>query len=295
MTKGFKLTVVLVVVLLIIGEILGRFYGLTTYPLFRTDPDFEYIAAANQDLSIYCNKVIINEFSQRSLPLLSSDTLVYLLLGDSVVYGGNQIEQDSLASTHLERFLSHKMKKRVRVLNIAAKSWGPDNLAAYIRKYGLFKAKKVMLIVSSHDAYDNMSFEPVVGDSEHPDHNAPFALLKLMQKGTGYILDKLSKTKPSPSQNPRLPFNTGFDSLRKITTQAGIPLVIFHHLTINEIITQKLESGGFEIQTWCELNSLSLFQLRETPDMYLDDIHLNEKGQKHMAVMLNLYLMQAAK
>lgn len=38
------------------------------------------------------------------------------------------------------------------MLNISAGSWGPDNCAAYLKHYGLFGAKAMSLLVSSHDA-----------------------------------------------------------------------------------------------------------------------------------------------
>ena len=56
------------------------------------------------------------------------------------------------------------------MLNVSAGSWGPDNCAAYLRHYGLFDAKAMFLLVSSHDAHDNMDFGPVAGvHDSYPD------------------------------------------------------------------------------------------------------------------------------
>lgn len=51
------------------------------------------------------------------------------------------------------------------MLNISAGSWGPDNCAAYLKEKGTFGAEGIILVVSSHDAHDNMNWQTVVGQS----------------------------------------------------------------------------------------------------------------------------------
>ena len=121
--------IILLTVLLtaIIVELVGRYaFGFGNPPIHVSDPDFEYIQAPNQDVTRLGNKIITNEYSMRSKPLTESDSVYILGLGDSVINGGAQTTQDSLATTILENELSEKYNKKVRVLNISAGSWGTD-------------------------------------------------------------------------------------------------------------------------------------------------------------------------
>lgn len=291
--KGLLIVGISVVVT---GESIGRYYGLTSFPLFISSPDFEYISAPNQDVTIYRNRFVTNQYSQRSFFLQKTDTLVYLLIGDSVVYGGNSIDQDSLASTILETKLRRKTGRPVRVLNISSKSWGLDNAAAYLRKYGSFSADKVVLVVSSHDAYDNMTFKPIVGvDDSHPEQNAKLAWSKIIEKAWPVIRDKLRgnavKVDTSGLTETRT-FNSGFDSFRTLTDTLHIPLYVYFHKTTDEIQTNKFDKGGDEIRAYCQRHSIPLLDNNETPNLYEDYIHFNKSGQRFLSDRLYPVLLK---
>jgi hypothetical protein len=93
------------------------------------------------------------------LPLTEKNECIILGFGDSVINGGTIIDQDSLATTITENQLQNRIGNGVRFLNISAPSWGPDNCAAYLNKYGSFNARMLVLFVSSHDAHDNMTLK----------------------------------------------------------------------------------------------------------------------------------------
>lgn len=276
--------------ILVVGEIIGRYYGLTSFPVFISDPDFEYILAPNQDTYIYRNKFVTNEYSQRSEPLNKNDSIVGLLIGDSVVFGGNSIDQDDITSSILESILSKSAKKRVRVLNISSKSWGPDNAAAYIKKFGTFKAKSIVLVVSSHDAHDNMTFVDIVGvQDSHPAENSVSAWPKIIDKGWPVIAGKITKKSvkiDTSGLSQSGPFNSGFDSFHKLTKELNIPFAVYLHKTTKEILAGKLEEGGEEIRTYCKLNNIKLIEADEKINMYADYIHFNQRGHKFLSETL---------
>jgi lysophospholipase L1-like esterase len=126
-----------------------------------------------------------------------------LLIGDSVVNGGSLTDQDSIASTLLEKRFYKDFNKRVRILNISAGSWGPDNVAAYLKKYGTFKAKLMCLVTSSHDAHDIMSHQSPVGiDPGWPNKQYKVALYELWDRYRWiffYYLDTLFLS-PEPAE-----------------------------------------------------------------------------------------------
>ncbi len=282
--------------ILITGELLGRYYGLTAYPLYQASEAYEYIHAPNQHVRIYGNLYQTNEFSMRSKPLSEDDSTIVLLIGDSLVNGGNATDHDSLASTILENSLSNYFRSNVRVLNIAEGSWGPDNAAAYIREKGVFNADLILLVFSSGDAFDNMQHTPVVGiHGQYPDKYAPLAWELILSKGWGRIKYYLGiKTTNS---NPNEPvheiveevFNPGFQAFKNLSDSTAIPLHFYLHAGVKELERGALEDSGKLIIDFCQQYNIPYtIELDKNIDRshYMDKVHYNNKGQKFLAANL---------
>lgn len=182
----------------------------------------------------------------------------------------------------------------MQMLNISAGSWGPDNCAAYLKKYGLFDAKAMFLLVSSHDAYDNMNFQPVVGKHvSYPDKQYPLAWIELFDR---YIIPRLfkkNKKEADPDQkvldgirkDGRI-FNPGFNQLKAMADSANIPLIIYLHAERSETNSGHYNEQGQEIITWAKNNGARLIKELDNPlpmDGYRDNIHVNDKGQRKIA------------
>ncbi len=295
----------IITIILITGfflEISLRYiWGFCSAPLYIESREFEYIYAPNQHLKRFGNSIITNQYSMRSKPLTEGDSIRVLLIGDSVINGGAPTDQDSLASTILEDCLSKSFKKPVRVLNISAGSWGPDNAAAYIKKFGHFDAKAIILVFSSHDAYDNMSFEKVVGvHPSYPKQQANLAISELMGR---YIIPKIlqssakiiHKNQKSSEINEllinkqRSSFNSGFKFFSSYSQENQIPLILYLHPELFEISKAAYTENGKKIIEFSKNESIHLINgLSENTDkaFYRDNIHLNNKGQKHLAKCL---------
>jgi lysophospholipase L1-like esterase len=294
-----KWGLILTGLLAFVGEVIGRYYGLCSYPLYISHERYEYIHAPNQSLRIYRNRFATNAFSMRSAPIdPSRDTTVALLIGDSVVNGGNQTDQDSLASTLLERRLRDSLGRPVRVLNVSAGSWGPDNVAAYLAEHGLFHADLMVLVVSSHDAHDQMTFRPVVGvHPQYPAEQATLAWEKIFQRAWQGLFPQSTyqQTSIEPRRAQQLGisrekgFNPGFDRLRAMAQAANIPFVIYLHATKPELRQQRWQEGGREIQAYAQAQQLPLCDELALPTRaryFRDEIHLNEAGQAFLANQL---------
>ena len=100
-------------------------------PLYYASNKYEYMPCPNQSGIRFGNHYRYNSYSQRS-DEPDSTKLHVLGLGDSVLYGGTQTDQDSLATSLFTKDTG------IQMLNISAGSWGPDNCAAYLKEYGLF-------------------------------------------------------------------------------------------------------------------------------------------------------------
>lgn len=88
-------------------------------------------------------------------------------------------------------------------------------------------------------------------------------------------------------------FNPGFDQLKKMANDAGIPLYVCLHADRHEVENGEYNWQGKEIIEWCHLNGISpILELQEglTKDMFRDGIHPNDKGQRFEAEIMNKYI-----
>src|SRR5690606_2054823 len=170
--------------LLVCIELILRFgYGFCNAPLYIKDADYEYIYAPNQRVKRFGNIIRTNAFSMRSEELSETDTTIVLLIGDSVVNGGSLTDNDDLASTLLEKQLSDTLRKPERVLHISDGLCVAVNAAAYLSKHGIFRAKLSSFVVSSHDAFDNMTHhDQVCIEPLLPDRQYKIALAELWRR-----------------------------------------------------------------------------------------------------------------
>ena len=110
--------------------------GLGDPPLWRADPEIEYLPVPSRSYRRFGNRVSYNAWSMRSGDFprekASPDEVRVLVLGDSLVNGGVHVDQDALATSLLEQWLRGGLGRSVVVGNVSAGSWGPPNYLAYI-------------------------------------------------------------------------------------------------------------------------------------------------------------------
>ena len=87
----------------------------------------------------------------------------------------------------------------------------------------------------------------------------------------------------------RLFFNPGFDELKQMAYRARIPLVVFLHAEKPEMQAGKYNEQGQEIIAWCKKIGVKLIKDIDcgfTLDAYRDDIHINARGQRKLASVM---------
>ena len=293
--------------LLVAAEVGLRLYGFGDPPLYQASDRYEYVYRANQDVRRFGNHVVINEASLRSDPLTPGDGPVILLVGDSVVNGGVLTDQDDLASTRLERDLASAYGPAVRVLNVSAGSWGPGNAAAFLSEKGTFGADAMIVVFSSHDATDGMTFKPVVGvDLSYPDERPPLAVYEL---ATRYVAPRAeglwsrfrprkptapaSEARPAPPPpraSPAPLLDDGWSQLVELGRSLDIPVGLYLHPTLKERTRGRYSSKGQRILSFADSSGLPVLEGLSVPmggTAYRDDIHLNAEGQRLLAGALN--------
>lgn len=268
-------------------------WGFGKMPLYAASDKYEYVALPNQQGVRLGNRYYYNAFGMRSDEVNPRKKHI-LGLGDSVIYGGVQTDQDSLATSLFSA------ETGMQMLNISAGSWGPDNCAAYLKEKGMFDAKGMFLLVSSHDAHDNMDFQPVVGvHPSYPDKQYPCAIAEVVGR---YIWPRYvaplfksdDKQELDPDQkvlagtgihkNGKV-FNPGFAQLKAMADSAKIPFVVYLHADQEELEDGKYNEQGDEIIAWCKANNVRLVEDLHllTKDDYRDGIHINARGQRKVA------------
>ena len=296
MIKKRKVYIIVSLCLIVFVELILRYvFGFCDAVLYQPSPAYEYIAQPNQHRYRFFSHIDYNSYSQRSDEPDSTKTIV-LGLGDSVIFGGTMLDQDSIATTLFSK------ETGMQMLNISSGSWGPDNCAAYLKEKGTFGAKAMVLVCSSHDAFDVMSHIPVVGIyPNYPDKQYKLAIWEVIDR---YLMPRIKvyfrgkqlldpdaqvveKVKSDEGVAKKaLNFDPGFDQLLQISEGKHIPFFIYLHLEVCEVMSRKYKEGGLMIMEWAKTHHIKLIDgLNEgvTVDMYRDVIHLNEKGQRNLA------------
>lgn len=253
-------------------------------PLYMASDEWEYMTTPNQSGSRLGNRFYINAYGMRCDEVDSTKRHI-LGLGDSVLFGGAQTDQDSLATSLITQ------ETGIQMLNISAGSWGPDNCAAFHRHYGLFKAEALFLQVSSHDAHDNINHEPVV--DVHPSYPSKQFCCATVEMLCRYVLPRLMpSTQKDPDQKvlsesgirkDGKPFNPGFAQLKAMCDSAHIPMVVYLHAEQTELSAGKYNDQGDEIIAWCAANNVPIIKdldLGFTASDFRDNIHLSAHGQR---------------
>lgn len=294
--RKFYIAISICLILIALSELTLRFvFGFCDAVLYQSSLAYEYIAQPNQHRYRFFSHIDYNSYSQRSEEPDSTKTIV-LGLGDSVILGGTLLDQDSVATTLFSK------ETGMQMLNISSGSWGPDNCAAYLKEKGTFGAKAMVLVCSSHDAFDVMSHVPVVGIyPNYPDKQYKLAIWEVIDR---YLMPRIKvyfrgkqlldpdaqvveKVKSDEGvANKALNFDPGFDQLLQISEEKHIPFFIYLHPEVGEVMSRKYKEGGLMIMEWAKTHHIKLIDgLNEgvTVDMYRDVIHLNEKGQRNLA------------
>ena len=176
---------------LFVTELMLRLvFGLGNPMLFQADADTGYRYRPNQTIFRFGNKIEYNQYSQRSEPVTirkPQGTVRILLVGDSIINGGNLTDQTQTISALFEARLAAS-RKPVQVLNASAGSWAISNRLGYLRKFGTFESDAVIVQIGTDDLTQPPSTSARIGhDPFYPDQ-AP--LLAIQEAWTRYAWPK---------------------------------------------------------------------------------------------------------
>ncbi len=275
---------------LIVLELILRFgFGFGQIPVYYKSDAYEYALKPDQRLVRFGNFFQINEQGMRSAPLQPGEFRI-LKFGDSVLHGGLATDQSELSSEILEAQLQTS-QENIRVLNVSAGSWGPDNAFAWLSTHGDFDAKAIVLVFSSHDWQDQMNFQDVVGNiSFYPNAQPALAITDAFQwVFSRYITSVAWNEIPYLKQTTKAPHNHGWDDFIAYAKQKNLPLLVYHHATLEEVQQMAWSADGLALENFLKDQGVKIVRGLdagwEAAD-YRDGIHPNDSGQAKIAEAL---------
>lgn len=293
---------------IVLGEIAARVVlGLGDPPLSVADEAMEYRFKPG-DYRRFGNRVYYNAHSMRSdeaAPRKTrADEFRVLVLGDSVVNGGAQLDQKRIATELLKSRLAEQLQRPVWVGNASAGSWGPANLLAYVRRYGWFDADVVLIVVSSHDAADAPTFEPLVGvDPSFPDRKPALAITEAV---TRYLPRYVpSGRRASPATAPSLAAESpavksslsALGTLLEAAVATGARVLVLQHWEQEETAGGP-KRGHDWIAAAVDAKGVSRREFKagtgDDRSGYQDNVHLSAKGQGLLAAAMEQAIMDEA-
>jgi len=291
---------VFALVAVLLAELVSRMLGLGDPPLSIADSEIEYLFAPSQTVRRFGNLIHYNPWSMRSDDFPTHKTqaaeLRVLVLGDSVVNGGAQTDQSKLATAILQKTLADGLGRPVIVGNISAGSWGPPNMLAYLRRFGLFDADVVVIVLSSHDHADAPTFEPVVGvNVDFPDRKPWCATWEALTRYLPRYVPGLRGSSPAdpsslPPKQKDIDWSLGsIVEIIRLSRQDNARVLLAQHLELTELPPGHPKVGHDAIAQTARGAGVEPFDLEvagATPSLYRDHIHPNAAGQAWIAARL---------
>ena len=296
-----KMALLLIAFLIIAESLLRVLFGLGKPPLMVADKNIGYLYKANQNLRRFGNKIMYNEFHQRSDKLLDEFAYRVLIIGDSIVNGGQFTDQKDTIAEILERKLNACVGSKGEVLNASAKSWGLENEYEYVKKFGIFNADIVIIQAETSDFATPKATEDKVGTPSHPSHNYFLAIEELLAYSRKSNIPK-KNTKTSNLAEPiniaKIIADRNIDSLLKLTEiikKEGSSCLVL-------LVPKKVESEGERIVTQKFVNvlkkhNLNFINLADKKynienEYFKDNIHFNEKGRQYVSDILFDFIIE---
>ena len=276
--------------------------------IYIADTECGYLLAPNQRVRRLANRIEINQYSMRTgaiAPNPAPETLRVLLLGDSVANGGWWTHQTDTISEIIARNLRLQVQNLAshpqlgakvnywdfEVLNASANSWGPRNQLAYAKRFGVFGAKALVLLLNTDDLFASAPCALVVGrDRSYPDRKPRSATLKLLSR---YLLPAIPAHQlaaPSPESDVVGCNLEAIRQIQKIAVSANVEFLL--------AVTPKRYELGEGSRDWevkarerlaelvkrekiTYIDFLPIFNCAaQLPTLYRDSIHLGPQGNQ---------------
>jgi len=298
--KLFKFGFLSIFIFSVSIEIIAKYVlGLGNPPLSIQHRSIEYEFVPNQDLKRFHRHIKINSLGMRSGELSQNPNKKRILVyGDSIIWGGTITDQKDLSTEILKKLLE-KNNYNYEVGNISAGSWGPGNWLAHVTERGIYEAKVVILVISSHDWLDNPTYESIKNNISLPTNKPYFASEELIKR---YIFPKIKKNFQSINNSQTNQISTenkkGLEDLGKfinLVREKGAEIVVVQFWDREEFKNNKPKEGNKFIKKVLKENKVKTIDSidgfrkcsKNPRDLFIDNIHPFKKlGQQCLGYIL---------
>lgn len=289
---------------LVCGEFTARWgLGIGTPTLSVAHPTIEYMFRPDQNVSIFGNRQKYNAYGMRAtdFPRTKSDPseLRVLVIGDSVINGGNPTDQAELGTELLKSALQELHDGPVVVGHVSAGSWGPMNARAYLHEFGWFDADALVMVWSDHDAWDVPTYAPL-NPLTHPTDRPVSALVQGLTRYLPKLYKRYFASATAPPvemlelPEPKRPQDESADAVLAIFAEAAsreIPVALLLHRTSGTLDKTQPPVGEQWFIDLAASADVSVVQLAsrfraaiaDGASPYRDNIHPSPAGQALLA------------
>ena len=176
-------------------EFFFRMLGLGSPLLYQADQYVEYIAKPEQKISRFWKNISTNDLGLRFCVSCSHGENYLNLkrprvvfMGDSVIFGG--LVDDKRLATNLFALA----RPDLEIFNVSSGSWGPGNWLGWIDSRGYLDAKFLVIVLSSHDAFDQPTYSSL-NPNVHPILPPSYALEEVIFRYLPRVLPYYLKQK----------------------------------------------------------------------------------------------------
>lgn len=295
MKKRFIYASVLVLAIFTIAEVGLRMSGVNDFPVYQTDSSIGYVPAPNQaGAFLNENRWVINDrgmnIADDFSPFGANDLL---LTGDSLVWGGNPLDQPQKLGAQLQERLPGK-----KVWPISAGSWSVENVVVWCdRNQDVVKETDTLVwVLNSGDFHAASEWK---SDSTHPRQHPWSSVVATTQK---VIMPKVRKLFSNPAgddatQQPlinvasKAKFREQVEVFKNLGANVLIVLYpnrsefseVADSLDQYESFRRELTDAISDEITFLELKQDS----RWNPDLYRDSIHPSGEGNRVLAAIIS--------
>lgn len=265
-------------------EITARLSGIGDFPLYIEDAEIGYVVAPNQSGAfLRRNDWIFNGYSMASGPYHPDKNDNTLLIGDSIVQGGNPLPQRDKVGSQLEMLLGHP------VWPVGAGGWALLNELAYLRRHrSIVSTMDRLIFISNSDDFGEPSFW--TSDLDLPRKRPWSVALYAMRR---YIFSPAGVFSPAAVQMPSSGRDWRIELSNLLEGYSG-HVLMFLYPTRDELADpalrkERLDKHGDEAIALGK-NNLTVVPIVNDPlwtsNLYRDSIHPTATGNRRLAQII---------
>lgn len=294
---------VIAVALILATEIVVRAMGMVSFPIYKTDSQVRYIPIPNQNgRFLNSNDWYINDISMPiAKPYVADLHPNVLLIGNSIIYGGNPYKQKEKLTSRIQDLVGHRMM----IWPIAAGGWTQVNEIGYLNEHPSI-ADNADFVAWEYMSGGLSRATPWVGEYVWPTRRPSYATWYVLRRYVLPHLMNLNEPSELPATGAAVTNNVqAFDRALTITLRhIKTPCKGIIWLYPKKVELAKARRGA----TWLperdvvaaearahDLELLDLTDVQEwKPDLYRSDgTHPSVEGIKVLATILSREILSS--